>query len=250
MNGQNRRGGGSVAERVESARSGAAALVVGGLERVDAAVFSNWLRVLPSFRVRAAFRYRRHADRVRSAAGFLLLGMGLGGLPERFCYGVHGKPFLCDGGPFFNISHGGGLAAVVLSGAEAGIDVEPLSSVYWEVMESVFTSGERDLVESSMEPERTFCRLWTLKESYVKALGVGVSFPLREVEFRLGEKGAFCSDRRFVMSEFSHAGAQVAVCGSESCFFVEASVADISEYVAFLSGERACPPFIPAFSAS
>ena len=41
------------------------------------------------------------------------------------------------------------------------------------------------MVETAPEDKKSelFFRLWTLKEAYVKAIGVGISYPMNTVEF-------------------------------------------------------------------
>lgn len=39
------------------------------------------------------------------------------------------------------------------------------------------------MLAAAEEPDLLFTRLWTLKEAYVKAIGIGISYPLREVSF-------------------------------------------------------------------
>ena len=76
-------------------------------------------------------------------------------------YNEYGKPYLKNSGVFFNISHCIGLAVCGIDNCEIGVDVE-------NVRES---------------PDETFFRVWTLKESFVKAVGIGISYPLNTAEF-------------------------------------------------------------------
>ena len=107
-------------------------------------------------------------------------------------FGEHGKPSLAEHpGLRYNISHADGIMAVVISEFECGIDCEPVRAYRPNVMKRVFGEAEREAVNSAPEAERDlmFFRLWTLKEAYVKALGAGLTFPLREAEFALeGDK--------------------------------------------------------------
>jgi 4'-phosphopantetheinyl transferase len=78
----------------------------------------------------------------------------------------------------FSLAHTRGLVGcAVTSGADVGFDVEvPRSPAPMEVAAQYFSSRERAQLESLTPAEQAdrFHMLWTLKESYLKALGVGL----------------------------------------------------------------------------
>lgn len=95
-------------------------------------------------------------------------------------------------GLHFNISHTRGFAAVaVCRHARIGIDVEAieLDVDCHEVAPLVFTRGELERFLLSPCPDdhdfvkNRFFDLWTLKESTIKALGLGFSLPPKTFEF-------------------------------------------------------------------
>ena len=97
-----------------------------------------------------------------------------------------GKPSLAEYPELhYNLSHANGIAACIVSGSECGIDCEQVRSFRPNVMKRAFSASEHELVENAADSERDlmFFRLWTLKESYVKALGIGISYPLGTAEF-------------------------------------------------------------------
>ena len=101
-------------------------------------------------------------------------------------FSEHGKPSLAEHPEVhFNISHADGIAAAVVSENECGIDCERVRAYDPRVMKRVCTEAEQAAISSAPEDERDplFFRLWTLKEAYVKALGKGLSFPMREAAF-------------------------------------------------------------------
>lgn len=101
--------------------------------------------------------------------------------------GEHGKPSLAARPELhYNISHADGIAAAMVSEHECGIDCERIRTCRPRVLRRAYSEAERKAVEaaaSDSERDRLFFSLWTLKEAYVKATGVGLSFPLREAEF-------------------------------------------------------------------
>ncbi|MCR4644763.1 MAG: 4'-phosphopantetheinyl transferase superfamily protein [Oscillospiraceae bacterium] len=87
----------------------------------------------------------------------------------------------------FSISHTKGLAVCLLSDKECGVDTEQRRPLREKVAARVFSPEEQAALAASDDPDMLFTRLWTLKESYVKAIGIGVSYPMREISFTLGD---------------------------------------------------------------
>jgi len=102
---------------------------------------------------------------------------------------------------YFNLSHCTGLAVCLLSEHECGVDTESLREVRPAVVRRVFSSEEQKLLETSPEADRLFTRIWTLKESYVKAIGRGIGFPMQEVNFQFRNDHIICSQKN---AEFYH----------------------------------------------
>lgn len=104
--------------------------------------------------------------------------------------GEHGKPRL-EGFPgiSFNISHSGNMAACALGRKALGVDVEFVRQAKGAVIRRVLTKGEQDYLSRCPAKcrDREFFRFWTLKESYGKALGVGLALDFSSVEFTLGQ---------------------------------------------------------------
>lgn len=103
-----------------------------------------------------------------------------------------GKPSIADHPDIhYNLSHADGIAACIVSDFECGIDCENVRDFRPNVMKRAFSENEREMVEKAPEGEKDllFFRLWTLKEAYVKALGIGISYPMDTAEFSFdGEK--------------------------------------------------------------
>jgi 4'-phosphopantetheinyl transferase len=90
----------------------------------------------------------------------------------------------------FNVSHTDGLVACLLSwDRQVGLDVEPIQDVagLLSVARQYFADCEIDLIRSSpaSEQSRVFLELWTLKESYFKARGLGLSGKLSDIAFTI-----------------------------------------------------------------
>ena len=104
--------------------------------------------------------------------------------------GPHKKPTLAAYPDIhFNISHCHGLVACAFAPFPVGIDVEHIRPFRDHLLHRVLTPEEQAQLEafSTTEEKRQewFFRFWTLKETFVKALGVGISYPLHTAVFAL-----------------------------------------------------------------
>ena len=99
----------------------------------------------------------------------------------------NGKPYLEHSKVIeFNITHTKGLAAIAFSiDSEIGIDVENLNREINldQVAKKVFTKSEQSLIDSNNQKDKKkmFYRLWTSKESYLKATGLGLRVDPRKI---------------------------------------------------------------------
>ena len=110
--------------------------------------------------------------------------------------GPHGRPEIADPPTplHFNLAHSAGLVVCALArGREVGVDVEdlerpPLDS---RMVPRYCAPAEAADIEAQGAAWRDrFLTYWTLKEAYLKARGLGISVPLREISFVLQPDGA------------------------------------------------------------
>ena len=106
----------------------------------------------------------------------------------RFGTSDYGKPELIGHqllGLDFNISHAWPFSALVVSTAcRVGVDLEELQELSQDEMDWPLSQRERADLAKSPPTERVdaFFRYWTLKEAFIKAIGLGVSFPLHNFD--------------------------------------------------------------------
>ncbi len=124
------------------------------------------------FVARRAFTRRVLADYVGVAPAMI-----------RFRISSHGRPELeppC--GVAFSTSHSDGLVVVAVArGRLVGVDIErvrPITATL-DLAMHLYSARESDHLRSVAESTRSeaFLTLWTRKESYVKAVGAGMSIP-------------------------------------------------------------------------
>lgn len=108
----------------------------------------------------------------------------------QFVANSHGKPAIANGGITlpFNLSHSGRwIVLAVHASLAVGVDIEQLSGreSLLDIAESHFAPGETDLLRKTpgaQQPDR-FLDIWTLKEAYIKACGLGLAIPLDSFSF-------------------------------------------------------------------
>lgn len=111
--------------------------------------------------------------------------------------GPNGKPYLRDyEGVFFNLSHSGDYVFLALSDMEVGCDVEeieppekftssrlPIARRFFNEKETAEILSRKDIVTQN----ELFFKIWTMKESFIKAKGGGLSIPLDSFNVLTGE---------------------------------------------------------------
>jgi 4'-phosphopantetheinyl transferase len=137
-----------------------------------------------------AGRFHFEADRIRSivARGGLrrILSSYCRASPHamEFHAGSHGKPALLNPSAAleFNVSHSGDCVLIaVTSGVPCGVDIEhgrPVTAER-EIAERLFCPRE---VEWLSRTENGFHRIWVMKEAIIKAIGLGLSILLSNVD--------------------------------------------------------------------
>jgi 4'-phosphopantetheinyl transferase len=102
--------------------------------------------------------------------------------------GAYGKPALAgEGGIRFSVARSGGLTLLAVTrGREVGVDVERIEPerAHGPIADRLFAPDEAAELRRLPFDERTrrFFQLWTRKEAYAKALGVGMAVPLRRLQ--------------------------------------------------------------------
>lgn len=124
---------------------------------------------------------------------------------EPLIYNAWGKPSLKNYPELhYNISHCDQHIACVICQDIVGIDVEKIRSFNVYAARRAYSSAELQRVYAASEPNREFFRYWTLKESYLKAIGQGLSWPMKSVNFVIKPSGEILSNvanARFIILE-------------------------------------------------
>jgi phosphopantetheine--protein transferase-like protein len=132
----------------------------------------NFLNFLPEERVKKFQKLRPIRDKENCIFSYVILKNALknefGIDTFELQYSENGKPELINCKAHFNLSHSKSGIVVAVNDAPIGVDVQEIVPYNESVMKRVFTPNEINMVLKSSNKDRTFTRLWTLKESALK----------------------------------------------------------------------------------
>lgn len=153
--------------------------------------FDTLVDQLPPERRRRVLSCVNREGALGCLAGGLLLRAVFGDAANSIRTDGFGKPRLADARPF-NLSHSGDYALLGVADADIGVDIEQIRlRPFSSVAKRFFSENDQALLKNAADPEDTFFTLWTLKESYLKAIGRGFYEPMRSADIRpIGESGA------------------------------------------------------------
>lgn len=162
---------------------------------------------------RFAFEYLRDEFLVTRALCRTTLSHYAAGDPREWTFSSNsfGRPELSGPEPVvrFNLSNARSLVACVITRrADAGIDVEELDRGNDPLDIAGYYFSPPELADLFALPEaqrrNRFFALWTLKEAYIKARGMGLSIPLDGFSFRFGQGAPSVTFASSVEDEPSH----------------------------------------------
>jgi 4'-phosphopantetheinyl transferase len=136
-------------------------------------------------------------DKVRTLIGEILIRtmiveeLGIENENIMFEKNKYGKPYLKGQEKYnFNISHSGSFVVCAIDDKPIGIDIEKVKYIeYKEIAETFFTLNEFNYINNNDLYIKLckFYEIWTLKESYVKCCGQGLSIPLKSFSIDINE---------------------------------------------------------------
>ena len=210
-------------------------------------MFFSLLELIEEEDRKQILRYQFWQDRQRSLLGHLLSRYAiiqeyaLTNKEIQIRRHAYGKPYIKDYSQIhYNISHSGEWVVVAIGKSPIGIDVENRREDWDLIGERVFSESEKYWSQNSYKRKAI---LWTIKESYVKYLGIGLNKSLnsfsKDIKRRIITEiqkpfqtsfDYFVLDNDYVCSECGYAkGAYYSrkVCQAELDTFIT-SVLDIS----------------------
>jgi 4'-phosphopantetheinyl transferase len=160
------------------------------MENIPVEIINKTLTLMPPERQQRAMRYRHEIDKNLCVLAYKLLMLGLKqeyGItkPLAFNYCENRKPYLSNYPDiYFNISHCKYGAVCAISDKEVGIDIQDVRPFDFDVAKRVCSDSEMGQFFKCHMPERLFCKIWTIKESFVKHFGGSIAQSLKSLDAR------------------------------------------------------------------
>ncbi len=173
----------------------------------DRKVFEQQLSVMPEGRKQKVLKYSITADKLRSlAAGILIKFIKKQyGVNSDVEYDKHGKPYFVRGEVKFNISHSGRFVVAAVSDYEVGIDIQAIKADKHRIAEKNFSKAECTYINEGADDkarQQRFCEIWTMKEAYLKNIGLGLRKPLKSFQIVLGQEPTVKGKSKYAFKQF------------------------------------------------
>lgn len=180
------------------------------------------IKDLSDYRLKKADNYRLEADKLLCLAAGIALNKGLKefNLNEKNLIvkeNKYGKLFFENKKDIkFNLSHSKDTAIAVISNKEIGCDIEKLRKYDEKIAKKYFSKKENDFINLSINKDESFTRVWTLKESFLKAIGVGLIQNMNEISIIPNdifiEIKQTIDDRKWVFKEIKLEDNYISIC--------------------------------------
>nr|WP_288974217.1 4'-phosphopantetheinyl transferase superfamily protein [uncultured Blautia sp.] len=199
---------------------------------VDELSYRNLLDNLPNWRKEQNDKMIFEEGKLNNAVAFYLLRIALQrefNIKQRvsFVYGMYGKPYIHEYPDIhFSISHCKEAVACATDKRNIGIDVQEFMDGIPSLYKKVLSNKEYKSLQINDRDVR-FIQYWTLKEAYLKNLGMGISerLSMDELDFSDTKKEKFLKYGKYFTSyKFSRMFLSVCADGN---FFEKENVVNI-----------------------
>ena len=135
--------------------------------------------------------------------------------PEKVKIHHNGKPYIEGEEIHFSLSHSGDYAACIVSKKSVGIDIQKMVKVSQRAIQRFSTANELKSISESAEPQKQAIKIWSLKESYLKASGCDTDAAFK-AEFLIDENNVVFGPKGYGFEIFESPDNYItAVCKSE-----------------------------------
>jgi 4'-phosphopantetheinyl transferase len=194
---------------------------------------SAFLKFISPERKQKILKYRMEKDVHRSLISELLLRYLIINETKminddiNFAYTDFGKPYLLNNQNnfLFNISHSGDLVTCATDDQTIGVDVEKVEDISLEIAYNYFSNIEKNELQKEENKIDKFFKLWTGKESYLKAIGLGLSVPLNSFSIRDGSSYNYVNHnneiwmiKNYQIKAISRHWYQISICSKSTSF--------------------------------
>ena len=164
-----------------------------------------------------------------------------------FTKNKYGKPFLKDYiGLEYSVSHSNKFVVCAIGDYAVGIDIEYVKDVELGAANYLFERHEYEVFNNLPENNKLdyFYSMWTLKESLIKAKGLGLSIPMKSFSInRDSEKNIYCvyENYKYYFREYNTLNDyKLSICSKLKNFPNEIKVYSFEEFFSLVNDELTC----------
>lgn len=181
-------------------------------------LYKEIYKAVPEFRKEKADRIRKLDGRAQSLGVWWIL------MQMR-------KTYHLDEDAVFNLSHSGNYALCSIDDNKKrvllGCDIETLKEEKLKIAHRFFCNSEIEYIENAGNKKEAFYRMWVLKESFLKAIRMGIALDMHDFEVSFDQEDRPFLKRlpeQFSGPYFYHEynnkkiEAKIAVCSSQNIF--------------------------------
>ncbi len=185
----------------------------------DQKLFENKLETVNEERRKKVLRLPKESRKLSLGAG-LLIQEFVGKVDS---YSSHGKPL--SNNLEFNVSHSGKYVVLSVGTEPVGVDIEIMQRGRKRIASRFFSLEECIQIDQSYDCDKTFTRLWTLKEAFLKCIGTGIDENINK--FTIDLNGGNIKIKQninnniYYFKEYSVEGYQLSVCCEDNRFSKE-----------------------------
>ncbi|WP_340926779.1 4'-phosphopantetheinyl transferase family protein [Paenibacillus sp. FSL R5-0527] len=191
---------------------------------------------LAKFKSKKDFQRSLFADLLVRA--LLIKRIGIMNSKLQFSINDYGKPLLRNSKIEYNLSHSGEWVVCAIDQFQIGIDIEKIVPISLGIAKRFFSYKEYYQIINKDPNERNdfFFDLWTLKESYLKATGYGLSIPLSTFSFALNKNEIVFEsndvNEKFYFKQYDIADSyKFAVCAISNLFPEKVKTLSLDEFL-------------------
>ena len=144
----------------------------------------KWYKYLSDKRIEKVENLRKPHKKSQSIGAELVLNYAIRNqvgakAPLKWDTDENGKLYLVDYTDLYvNLSHSGDFAVCAVNDTPVGVDIQYCRECDIKIAERFFSACETEFVNNSADKNNAFFKIWTRKESFVKAIGKGITIPL------------------------------------------------------------------------
>ncbi|RBP02129.1 4'-phosphopantetheinyl transferase superfamily protein [Rossellomorea aquimaris] len=156
--------------------------------------YNNLIREVSKSLQQKIIQLRYQNDKTRSLVGelllkYIILKNNSGKVNNyKIFRNKYGKPYLNIDNLHYNISHAGDWVVCCIDKKSVGVDIEQVIDIDIEIIKEQFHTKEIEFLNSNSNNLKEFYRIWTVKESFVKYTGLGLSLSFKSFYVEFAQK--------------------------------------------------------------